>query len=540
MTAQATVDVLFVNASVYTVDDVRSTAEAVGVVGNRIVFVGSNSDATYLCGPATRVIDCGGKTLLPGFIDSHFHLLMGSEKLEDLDLDSAYTRADLIQQIGDWVKLQPDLAWIEGVSAHYAAFAGDESPRRLLDRLSPDRPVFISSFDRHTGWANSLALEMGGILHGADLPAGNVIVMEPDGKTASGELREAAAMDPVRNLIPKPDANRHKALIRKGMALAASYGITSVHNMDGNDYQLGLYTDLESAGEMTLRIYVPWDIKPDTPIEAIARAAEWKKRPQGEYVRTGSVKVFMDGVLESFTALMVDDYPEHPGNQGEALHTPERFNQIAETADKYGLQVIVHCCGDGAVQRTLDGYAYAQEANGVRDSRHRVEHIEVIYPTDIGRFKQLGVIGSMQPYHYPPFVTPDDTWPNHAGRERWKYSFAWKTLREAGMRHAFGSDWPVVSMDPVLGFWSAMNRKPMQPGDPEQAQTLDQVIAGYTRDGAYAEFMEHEKGQIAPGFLADIVVLSENIFAVPADDFRRVVVDYTMCNGRIVYTRNAQ
>ena len=245
----------------------------------------------------------------------------------------------------------------------------------------------------------------------------------------------------------------------------------------------------------------------------------------------------MDGVLESYTGLMVDDYPGLPGNKGEALHTAERFNQIAETADKYGLQIFVHCCGDGAVQRTLDGYAYAQEANGIRDSRHRVEHIEVIYPSDIGRFKELGVIGSMQPYHYPPQVKPTDTWPSHAGADRWKYSFAWKTLREAGMRHAFGSDWPVVSMNPVLGFWAALNRKPMQPGDPEQAQTLEQIIAGYTIDGAYAEFMEHEKGMLKPGYLADIVVLSEDIFATPPEEFRRVQADVTMVNGKIVFAR---
>lgn len=537
MTNQNLADTLFINARVYTVDTENPTTEAVAVVGNRIAFVGSNADAEAWRGSATRVIDCGGRTLLPGLIDSHFHLLFGSEKLEDLDLDPAYSREELVPLITKWAADHPELEWIEGVQAHYAAFNGDEPPRKFLDNLVPDRPVFITAFDGHTSWANTLALELGGILHGADLPPGNVIVMEPGANIATGELREAAAKDPVRNLIPQPDAAKHKALLRKGMALAASYGLTSVHNMDGNDYRLQLYNELEAAGDMTLRVYVPWDIKPETPIEDIAQAADWKARPQGEFVRTGCVKVFMDGVLESYTALMVDDYPGQPGNKGEALHSAERFNQIAETADKYGLQIFVHCCGDGAVQRTLDGYAYAQEANGVRDSRHRVEHIEVIHPTDIGRFSELGVIGSMQPYHYPPYVKPSDTWPSHAGAERWKYSFAWKTLRDAGMRHAFGSDWPVVSMNPVLGFWAALNRKPMQPGDPEQAQTLDEIIRGYTIDGAYAEFMEHEKGMLKPGYLADIVLMSEDIFATPPEEFRRVQVDCTMVNGKVVFER---
>lgn len=537
MSTHQSADTLFVNAHVYTVDDANPTADAVGVVGNRIVFVGSNVQAEAWRGDATRVIDCGGKTLLPGLIDSHFHLLFGSEKLEDLDLDSAYSRAELGALLEAWAESHPDLKWIEGVQAHYVALEGEEPVRKFLDAIVPDRPVFITAFDGHTSWANTLALELGGILHGADLPPGNVIVMEPGSNTATGELREAAAKDPVRRLIAEPTPEQHKALLRKGMALAASYGLTSIHNMDGNDYRLGLYKELEDAGEMTLRVYVPWDIKPETPIEAISAAAEWKALPQGEFVRTGCVKVFMDGVLESYTGLMVDDYPGHPGNKGEALHTAERFNQIAEVADKYGLQIFVHCCGDGAVQRVLDGYAYAQEANGVRDSRHRVEHIEVIYPTDIPRFAQLGVIGSMQPYHYPPGVLPTQTWPAHAGADRWKYSFAWKTLREAGMRHAFGSDWPVVSMDPMLGFWAALNRKPMQDGDPEQAQTLEQTIAGYTKDAAYAEFMEDEKGQLKVGYLADIVLLSEDIFETPKEEFRRVHADLTMVNGKVVFER---
>ena len=247
MTNSNFADTLFVNAKVYTVDAENPTAEAVAVVGNRIAFVGSGKDAEAWRGADTQVIDVQGRSLLPGLIDSHFHLLFGSEKLEDLDLDSAYSRADLVPLIREWAAKHPDLEWIEGVQAHYSAFVGDEAPRKFLDGLVADRPVFITAFDGHTSWANTLALELGGILHGADLPPGNVIVMEAGTNNATGELREAAAKDPVRNLIPQPDANKHKALLRKGMELAASYGLTSIHNMDGNDYRLGLYTELEDS-----------------------------------------------------------------------------------------------------------------------------------------------------------------------------------------------------------------------------------------------------------------------------------------------------
>src|SRR5690606_4923751 len=192
-------------------------------------------------------------------------------------------------------------------------------------------------------------------------------------------------------------------------------------------------------------------------------------------------------------------YADKPGDTGSALYTAEHFNEIAVEADRLGLQICVHCCGDGAVRRTLDGYELAMRVNGRRDSRHRVEHVEAIHPDDIPRFAQLGVIGAMQPLHAPLSLADGDVWPERAGRQRWPYSFAWQTLRKAGMHHAFGSDWPVVSMNPMLGVHAARNRKPWQPGDPVQVQSLFDTLVAYTRGGAYAEFQEHHKGMLAAG-----------------------------------------
>jgi predicted amidohydrolase YtcJ len=243
----------------------------------------------------------------------------------------------------------------------------------------------------------------------------------------------------------------------------------------------------------------------------------------------------MDGVLESYTALMVDEYAGAPGNRGSALFTAEHFNRVAVEADRLGLQIAVHCCGDGAVKRTLDGYANAMEQNGRRDSRHRIEHIEVIDPPDIPRFAQLGVIASMQPLHSPVTIDQGDVWPGRTGATRWPYSFAWRTLRDAGAHLAFGSDWPVVTLDPLLGFHAALNRQPWQPGDPDQRQTLAEVIRGYTRDAAYVEFQEHEKGMIRTGLLADLVLLSEDIFTTPHEEIARVRPLLTVCDGQAVY-----
>ena len=528
-------DRLILNGNVFTADPQQPFARAVALRGNRIAWVGSQDDASSWQGANTEVIDAGGGTVMPGFIDSHFHLLSGSLKLDALQLDAVNDMDQLAHEIRAWATANPAEPWVLGYQLRYTAI----SPARPLDRLFldnivADRPIYLTAFDGHTVWANTAALEIGGLLHGAATPAGSVIVMGADG-TATGELREPGAFIPVKQHIPTPNLARKRQLLRKGLAQAARFGVTSVHNMDGDQEQIELYAALEDVGEMTLRVYVPYSVKPETPLDELANAVTWRKQFQGSHVRAGAVKLFMDGVLESYTGLMVEEYADKPGDIGGALFSAQHFNQIAVEADRLGLQIFVHCCGDGAVRRTLDGYEYALGVNGRRDSRHRVEHIEAIHPDDIPRFAELGVIGAMQPLHAPLEVDEQDVWPTRAGTQRWRYSFAWQTLREAGMRHAFGSDWPVVSMNPLLGVHSARNRKPWQPDDPVQVQTLPDTLAGYTRDGAYAEFQEQQKGMLRAGMLADVVVLDADLFATPDETLKQVKPILTMCDGSVVW-----
>ncbi|MEZ4726852.1 MAG: amidohydrolase [Caldilineaceae bacterium] len=535
-------DLLITNAAVYTVDPANPHAEAVAVQGNRIVFVGSMADATAWRGPQTTVIDGAGGTLLPGLIDSHFHLLWGSLKLDSLQLDTATDLAHLGELLRTYAEAHPDRAWLEGYQLRYKIAQGEQPlTRQFLDAIVPDRPVLLFTFDMHTAWANTVALERGGILAGRDLPAGHEIVMDAATTTATGELREPEAYNPIRTLIPEPDTDRQRTMLQKGMALAAQHGITSVHNMDGTAERIALYAGLAARGEMTLRIYVPYDIKPETPLTALQEAVAWKTQYQGSHVRAGAIKLFMDGVLESTTALMLDDYADVPGNRGSALYTAEHFNRIAVAADRLGLQIAVHACGDGAVRRTLDGYAHAREVNEAqrapRDSRHRVEHIEVIHPADIPRFAELGVIASMQPLHSPITGQEGEVWLQRAGEVRWPLSFAWATLRQAGAQLAFGSDWPVVTLDPMLGFYAALNRRPWVEGHPVQRQSLAQVIAGYTRDAAYTEFQEGVKGMIRQGMLADLVLFDADLFATPAAEIGHVRPILTVCDGQIVFRR---
>ena len=528
-------DTIITNAAIYTVDAANPRAQAVAIAGARILHVGHTEDVLALRGPQTEVIDGGGGTLLPGFIDSHFHLLWGSLKIDDLQLDGATNP----QQVAEMLRAHAAATtaeWVVGYQLIYSAFAhGPPLDRHFLDAIAADRPLLIVAFDYHTAWANTEALRRAGLLHGRTLPPGHEIVMDPHTGLATGELREPEAIDPVKNLLPTPNEAQSRALLKKGLARAARLGITSVHNMDGDEAQVLRYLALHEAGEMTLRVYVPYSVTPATPLAELQEAAAWRTRFNTSHVRAGAIKLFMDGVLESYTALMVEPYADAPGNCGSALFSTEHFAAIAVEADRLGLQIFVHACGDGAVRRTLDGYAHARRVNGQRDSRHRVEHIEVIHPDDMARFARLGVIASMQPLHAPLTRHSAEVWPARAGQARWPLSFAWQTLRQAGAHLALGSDWPVVTMNPLAGFHAALNREPWRDDDPVQRQTLAQTIAGYTHDAAYAEFQEHEKGQLRTGMLADMVLLSEDIFATPVADIARVHPLLTICHGRIVF-----
>lgn len=254
-------------------------------------------------------------------------------------------------------------------------------------------------------------------------------------------------------------------------------------------------------------------------------------------VRSGCVKFFMDGVIESYTALILDDYVDQPGSRGGANFSAEHFARTATEADRLGLHIFVHAIGDAAVRRTLDGFEAAQRANGRRDSRHRVEHIELIHPDDLPRFAALGVIASMQPLHAPMTAGGSDVWPARVGPSRWDRSFAWRSLREAGARLVFGSDWPVVSQSPMRGVHAALNRQAWSPDQLDHRQTLAETLIAYTRDAAYAEFQEHEKGQLRAGMLADMVLLSHDIFSMPPETIDQVQPVMTMCDGRIMYQR---
>jgi hypothetical protein len=521
-------DLILTNANIFTSDPANPKAEAVAVTGNRIVYVGAADGAEAWRGPATRVVDGQGRALTPGFIDSHFHLLWGSMWLGTAQLQAVHTLEDLKATLQIFAEENKTDAWVVGRGIKYNIV----STRQELDAIVSDRPVYVGAYDGHTAWANTKALEMAGIRYKGDAP-GNGVVVRDEHDVATGELRETA-MDLVHSLIPEPDENRKRELFKLALKQINATGVTSVHNMNGDMDELAFYAAREDAGEMTLRVYTPLWVKPEATEEDLKEAVAMANI-QGEYARGGAVKFFMDGVWESYTALTLAPYADNPDAKPEGIFSAERFNQLAAAADKLGLQIFVHCCGDGAVRRALDGYEFVQKTNGQRDSRHRVEHIEVIHPDDLPRFKQLGAIASMQTSHAPFSMSEGDVWPTRVGEKRWPLSFAWRDLKNAGATMAFGSDWSVAPFDPLINIHVAMNREKWAPSDPDQRLTLEECLIGYTRDAAYAEFKESEKGQIKEGYLADLALFSHDLFQLKPEEIMTAKVVLTVVDGKVVF-----
>ena len=548
-------DLIVENASILTMDPDTPRARTIAIKDSEIIAIADRDDVSSLKDSATRVIDAQGGTVVPGFVEAHMHLFGGAAELEHLQLMGVHGFDALSDAVRSYAAGRPDQPILQAQGADYTILsAAERITRHHLDRIMPDRPFIMAAPDHHTIWANTKALEMGGLLHGKTLGPGNEIVMGDDG-LANGELREGEAFGPLIELAgegrvrlglatggepdPKPtpaEQASDRAIMKRGLEWCARHGITSIQNMDGNLHQLELLSEIEDEGNLLCRVQIPFHFKNFMSVDALAKASLMAERYKSEWLSSGMVKVFMDGVLDSWTAVMVEPYADRPDWVGEPLFTQEQFNALAVEADRRGLQIAVHAIGDGAVRSVLDGYEAARKANGKRDSRHRIEHIEVIHQDDIARLVDLGVLASMQPPHPPGSMgLPLEPTVSRIGRKRWPLSYAWRTLKNAGARIVFASDWPVSPIDPIAGIQAAVLRKPWADGDPDQSFSLHEAIAGYTVEGAYAGFREKRKGVLKPGYLADLVVLSGDLEAVDPHEIHTVRPATTVCGGRITY-----
>jgi predicted amidohydrolase YtcJ len=548
-------DLVVLNGRVLTMHEARPRAEAVAVRGGDILAVGTTAEIRELAAPGARVADAGGATVMPGFIDSHVHLFQGSAALDYLDLGAVRGREALACAIRGYAEARPDEPLIVGTGTTYGLLDGRNPTRYDLDAILSDRPVGLLAPDIHTLWANTMALERAGLLQGAEMPEGSIVVMGEDGR-ATGELLETGAFGPVLRLSrtggrdmlgyvtgadPVPPATAaeraaDKALLARGQAHAAAHGITTMHNMDGNFYQLELLEDLERDGDLLVRMQVPFHLKNFDPLDRLEEAVEMRRRWNGERLFSGRVKMFMDGVMESRTALMLRDYPDSPGNRGEAIFEPEHFNEACIQADALGLQISVHAIGDLAVRRTLDGYEAARKANGARDARHRIEHIEALHPMDLPRIADLGVVASMQPRHAAFGGYFDPPSPGTVLHEdQMELAFAWQRIRESGARLCFSTDWPVVPVDVMPNVQAAVAPLDLGPGWGDQRQSLMDALASYTRDNAWVEFSEDRKGQLRQGYMADIVVMDRDLEGMATEEIGAAKAAMTICGGRVTF-----
>jgi predicted amidohydrolase YtcJ len=530
-------DLVLLNGTVWTGASGAPRAEAVAIRDGKVAAVGSTRDIRRLAGGGSRVIDLGGALVLPGFIDSHSHFLDGGFSLLSVRLRDASSRGEFVSRIARKAAELPKGEWLLNGDWDQQQFDPPELPRReWIDAVTPENPVCVNRHDGHMVLANTLALRIAGVTAETAAPEGGEILKDPATGEPTGILKDAAIGLVARHIPAASLAARTRAA-EAALREAASYGVTSVHDMaDSSNFEV--YQELLRAGKLTVRIFLY------IPIEGIDIYERLRlKTPFGnDRLKIGGLKAFVDGSLGSGTALFFDPYADDPGSSG-LLHRQMFPAGIMEerilAADRAGLQLAVHAIGDKANAIILDIYEKAIRRNGPRDRRWRVEHVQHLRAADIPRFGGLGVIASVQPFH----AVDDGRWAeSKIGRERCRTTYAFRSLLDGGAVLALGSDWTVAPLNPLTGIAAAVTRRTTDgknPGGwfPEQKLTLEQSLAGYTRNGAYAEFAENVKGTIAPGKLGDLVVLDRNIFEIPAGDIAEARVKLTILDGDIIYEK---
>jgi len=539
-TTPSLADTVVVHAKIYTVNSHQPWAEALAIGGDKILAVGTDKDIQQYRGEKTKVIDANGRLLLPGFADCHIHFMDGSIGLTQVDLNGATSVTEIQKRVKEYAAAHPKETWILGMGWSYPTFAPSGLPdKKVLDEVVPDRPVYLVAFDGHSSWANSKALALAGITRATGDPANGKIVHDEKGEP-TGALKESAG-DLVAKLAPKPSREQRLAALRMGMHEANKFGLVRVHSA-GQDFEwLDLYDELRRRGELTLRFYVAYFLDPPelTP-DSIEKIEQARRTYHDDWISGGAVKTMLDGVVEAHTAAMLTPYSDDPSQSGKLFWEPAKYESAITELDRRGLQIFTHAIGDKAVRLALDAYQQAAETNHTSDARPRIEHIETITAQDIPRFGKLGVIASFQPLHAYP---DDDTlkiWARNVGPERAQRAWVWHSIESTGGKLAFGSDWPVVTLSPWPGVQNALTRQTTDgnPPDgfvPQERITLEDTIKAYTLGAAFGGRREKTEGSLEPGKLADLIVLSQDLFKVPPSDITKTEVLLTMVGGKVVY-----
>jgi len=527
-------DTIIVNAIVHTMDPAHPTAEAVAIYGNRIVAIGSSKDIKKLAGSGTRTIDAKKQLVLPGFNDAHTHFLTGGFQLASVNLRDAASQQEFASTIRAFAAKLPKGQWVTGGDWDHERWPDAKLPtKELIDSFTPETPVFVNRLDSHMALANSAALRLAGVTRQTIDPPGGVIVRDKNGEP-TGILKDAA-MNFVFKVKPPASFDEKLAAARAATNHAARLGVTSIQDMSaGTD--VGVYQALLDRGELKTRVYAV------APLPAWERLARTGVRAHfgSEMLRVGGLKGFADGSLGSTTALFYEPYKDEPGTSGIAgdeMYPDGAMLERVEGADRAGLQILIHAIGDRANDLILTIYEQVERENGPRDRRFRIEHAQHLRPQDIPRFGRDKVIASMQPYH----AIDDGRWAEkRIGKERAKTTYPFRSLLDSGATLAFGTDWTVAPLNPMLTIYAAVTRRTLDGKNskgwvPEQKISVEETVRAYTYGSAYAEFQENVKGTITAGKLADLVILSRDIFKIDPKEIENVKVVLTMVDGKVVY-----
>ncbi|MCI0339447.1 MAG: amidohydrolase [Acidobacteria bacterium] len=532
---QATADLVLLNGKIWTVNEKQPEAEAVACAGNRIIAAGSSQEIRKWIGPHTRVIDLQGNRVVPGFNDAHVHFFAGGAGLSSVQLRDARTPEEFRDRIRDYAAKLPRGRWILNGNWDHENWSPARLPtRQLIDDVTPNNPVFINRLDGHMALANSLALKLAGVTRETTDPPGGAIVRDAKGEPA-GVLKDAA-MNFVSKVIPNPGHDEIAEAIRAAMRYAAENGVTSVQDMSASPDVFAVYQKLFASGELTVRIY---GYQPLSDWERLSRVGV-RAGFGNDRLKIGALKGFADGSLGSTTALFFEPYLDEPKTSGlpsdEMIPEGKMLKNILN-ADRAGLQIAAHAIGDKANKAILDMFAEVEKQNGQRDRRFRIEHAQHLRPEEIKRYGSQRVIASMQPYH----AIDDGRWAeNRIGPVRARGTYAFRSLLDAGAILAFGSDWFVAPMEPLMGIYAAVTRRTLdgkrpQGWVPEQMITVAEAVRAYTLGSAYAGFDEKIKGSIEVGKLADLAVLSDDIFKINPVEIEKVRVVLTIFDGRVVH-----
>jgi hypothetical protein len=525
---------LIVYGRVWTGDSARPWVQAVAVAGDTIVGVGDSAGLAKLTGPDTRVMSNGKAMVVPGFMDGHAHFLRGGFQLANVDLRDAASPREFTARIQAYAAKRPPGEWILGGNWDHERWPGTPLPdRSWIDSVTPNNPVFVDRLDGHMALANSVALRMAGVnRRTGEIPGGTIV--RRSGGEPTGILKDEA-QDPVLAVIPVPSAAQSDSALKGAMAWAASKGVTAIADVDVPWYEVAALRRAHAAGRLTTRasVYVPlgeWRRMADT-VRAHGIGDDW--------LRVAGVKGYVDGSLGSTTALFYRPYNDAPETSGLLVTPEDSLRAWIAGADSAGLQVVVHAIGERANGLLLDVYDSVAKAHGPRDRRFRVEHAQHLRRGDISRLARSGVMASMQPYH----AIDDGRWAQkRIGPERIKTTYAFRSLLDNGARLAFGSDWTVAPIDPLLGIYAAVTRRTLDGKNPkgwvpEEKITVEEALRAYTGSNAWGVYAERSRGKLAPGYEADLVLLDQDLTAIPPETIDRAGVRATVVAGKVVFKR---